>query len=86
MSETKKDLMNKFYIVEGSNMEALIENRSQDTDVPEDWKVWSISNLQLNLPNGNKVIVVPSEIPQVVPQNPTRLTYRKAYEKLNELP
>ena len=35
-------------------------SRNSDELVPSDWNVWSITNLQMLLPNGTKVMVVPN--------------------------
>lgn len=68
-------------------MEALISKRQQEEDIPEDWKMWSITNLQMNLPNGSQVIVVPEQAKKSANKEvPARLTYKNVYEKLNELP
>lgn len=53
----------RYYIAEEEKIEELIKNRDDPNPIPSDWKLWSITNLQLNLPNGNKIIVVPSSTP-----------------------
>lgn len=88
LNNKKRELHSKFYIVEDKNMESVIDNRKEDSNIPEDWKVWAITNLHLNMPNGNKVIVIPSEYTKTraTGNEAPKWTYKSIYQKLNELP
>lgn len=68
-------------------MDKLIDKRENGETVPEDWKVWAITNLHMNLPNGNKIIVVPGEKYSVYSNDEvSKWTYSALHTKLNQMP
>lgn len=49
----------QYYIPDKQHAQELEERAKSDEEVPANWKMWSITRLVADLPNGNKVFVVP---------------------------
>lgn len=64
MEQTRLRVFNqfitKFSIPDKSNMQELENNKENEAPIPDHWKMWAISKLDVEIPNGSKLFIVPN--------------------------
>lgn len=55
-----RKFVSQYYIPDKQHMTELEEKASLEEPIPANWKMWAITRLVADMPNGNKVFVIPN--------------------------